>query len=192
MKRFYFVVLAIFMVMGLAVTGVLQSVQANQQTNNNPGGSTSTPTPTSTALPVVGVADGDWTSGQDSGGDLSKVKPPKSYLQLLGEEVEATNKGMICHPFHGGQFGWTGRIYMLDNGQWIPAKTFFMWYPDAEGEFMACTNAQPGGIYALFGSYSNASNPTATLKPSATPTRTPTPKPTAKPPVTGPTQMSRQ
>ena len=192
MKKTYIILFAFILVTGLALSGVLQSVQANQQTNDNPGPATPTPTATSTALPVAGVVDGDWSGGSDVSSDLTDIKAPKSYLQLLGEEVKATTKGAICHPFHGGQYGWTGRIYMLDNGKWIPAPTFYIWSPDEEGEFMACVNAQPGGIYALFGSYSNSTNPTATLKPSATPTKTPTPKPTAKPPIVVSTQTNRQ
>jgi hypothetical protein len=194
MKKINFVLLAIVMVMGLAFTGVLQSVNANQQTNDNNG-----PTPTPTVTQVVGIADGDWSGGSDVSYDLTEIKSPKSYFKLLDDPIKADTKGVICHPFHGGQYGWIGRIYMLDNGKWIPVNTFFAWVPDEEGEFMACVNAKAGGIYALFGNFDNSTNPTATLKPSATPTltptptRTPTPKPTSKPPSGdgSPTQMNR-
>lgn len=184
MKNKRFVLFAVIMAAVLAFSSVFQQVQAGQQQNNGP---TSTPT----IVQLQGIADGDWTTGEDYFGDLSAIKPPKSYMQLLGEIVEATDKGVICHPFRGGEYGWSGNIYQLDNGKWNKKTTYFMWVPDLEGTFMACTKGIPGGIYALFGVYTEAANPTATLPPTATPTRTPTPKPTSRPPAGGPTQMNR-
>jgi hypothetical protein len=178
------------MVMGLALSGVFQSVQANQKTNNNPGGPTDTPTVT--PVYIEGIADGDWSTGTDVSTDLSDIKPPKSYLQQLGDAVQVTEKGKICHPFRGGEYGWHGSIYQLIHGKWTKGTTYFTWYPDSEGAFMACTYAAPGGIYALFGAYDGMINPTATQPPTATPTRTPTPKPTSKPPQAEPTRINRQ
>jgi hypothetical protein len=177
MKKAFFGLFSIFMVTILFFSFTSQSVQADQQQNFD------TPTPTATTFQNEGIADGDWSSGKEVSIDLSKTKAPKSYLQLLGEGVKALFFGKICHPFHGGQYGWTGSIYQLVDGKWIKAHTYFIWYPDSEGSFMACTNASFGGIYALFGSYNENVNPTATIFITATATQTPTttPKPTSKP-----------
>lgn len=185
MKKSLFIVFAILVAAGLVFSGALQSVQADQQQDNNG------PTPTPTTVQNEGIADGDWSSGSEPDVDLSKINPPKSYMQLLGEGVKATEKGRICHPFRGGEYGWWGNLYQLDHGKWTKVTTYFIWYPDSEGEFMACTYATPGAVYALFGAFNETINPTATLPPTATPTRTPTPKPTSRPPGGGPTQMNR-
>ena len=182
MNKYLVYLIAFILVLVLPLSGILQSVNAY----DNPG-----PTATPTTVQEQGIADGDWSSGIEPSVDLSTITPPKSYMQLLGEGVKTSDKGRICHPFRGGEYGWHGSIYQLDHGKWTKVTTYFMWYPDSEGTFMACTYATAGGIYALFGVYDQTINPTATLPPSATPTRTPTPKPTTKPPAGGPTQMNR-
>ncbi len=185
MKNKRFVLFAVIMAAVLAFSGLFQQVQAGQQQNNGP---TSTPT----IVQLQGIADGDWTTGSDYSIDLSTIKPPKSYLQLLGEPVTVTEKRTICHPFRGADYGWTGSIYILIHGKWSKVTTYFTRVPDSEGPLMACTTAIPGGIYALFGVYDETKNPTATFLPTATPTKTATPKPTSKPPVAEPTGVNRQ
>lgn len=174
MKKVLFGLLSLIMVTVLFFFFTSESVQAEQQQND-------TPTPTSTIAPSEGIADGAWSSGLVVNIDLTKTNPPKSYLQLLGNGIKSLKFGRICHPFRGGQYGWTGGIYKLVDGKWVKAHTYFMWYPDSEGTFMACTNASLGDIYALFGSYDGNVNPTATKLPTATATQTPTPAPTSTP-----------
>jgi hypothetical protein len=100
----------------------------------------------------TGVADGSWTSGTELNVDLAATTAP-SWLQLLTQWVVITAPGKICHPFRGGQFGWTGEIMQLAGGQWVKLTTTAEWVPDSEGEFMACAEAPAAGTYALFGYY---------------------------------------
>ena len=183
MKKVISVSSAMLVAAVLFFSCVSMKVQADSnQGNNDPTASPTAIPPTATQVPTIeseGVADGDWSSGSAIKVNLSTSKPPKSFLQLLGDGVKAQKTGKICHPFRGGQYGWTGSIYQLINGKWVKAPTFFVWYPNSEGTFMACTNAVAGGIYALFGTYDENANPTATVSPTATGTKTPTPTKTA-------------
>lgn len=168
----------------LALSGTLQTAQAKQLKDNQ--GPTSTPG-------QPGIADGAWFGGKEIKTDPSKIQSPNSDLQLLGKLVKTSVNGRICHPFRGGEYGWTGSIYRLDGEKWVKMKTYFIRNPEPEGIFMACTNGIHGNTYAFFGYYDGTVNPTATLKPSATPTMTPTPKPTSKANGQGePTRMNRQ
>lgn len=187
MKSNRFFILALVLAAVLTFSGALQSVQA-AQLGNNPGPTpipTNTPTdiPTATTVPEItsDIADGDWTSGSVVSVDLTKTKNPKGGLQMLGDAVNVTKFGRICHPFHGGQYGWTGSIYQLIGSKWYGVTTYFIWSPDSEGTFMACANVSSHGTYAFFGTFDDTRNPTATMKPTATATQTPTPSPTAKP-----------
>ena len=188
MKKIVMIACMLILTVVLALSGASQSVQA---TNNNPG-------PSETPTAVVqepGLADGDWTTGVGTSIDLSKTRLPGD-LQMLGDAVTATTMGNICHPFRGGTYGWTGSIYKLQGTKWKKVNTYFMWVPDKEGTFMACTYGNMGETYALFGEYDESVNPTATKPPTSTPTRTSTPTKTSthtrtsRPPAS--TQMSRQ
>ena len=184
MKKKLFLVVVALALMVWFFYGTLQSVQAVDPQNN----------PTKTFTPTVeykGVAVGDWTSGRQFNIDLSDLGAPKDYLQLLGKVVKPTFGGQICHPFNGGRYGWTGSIYELVGNGWVKVNTYFIWEPNEEGTFMACTMAKRNGTYAFFGFYDGSVNPTATLrptntpKPTSTPTRVPTPTRTPKPPSSG-------
>ena len=184
MKKFVVIVCALILAAVLAFSGASQFVQA---TNNNPGPS-ETPT---VGIQEPGIADGDWTTGKGISVDLSRTKIPGD-LQMLGGAVTATTMGQICHPFRGGTYGWTGSIYKLQGTKWKRVNTYFMWVPDKEGTFMACTYGNMGETYALFGEYDESVNPTATKPPTSTPTRTSTPTITSTPTKTPtPTRTSR-
>jgi hypothetical protein len=99
-----------------------------------------------------GVADGSWTTGSEVNVDLAAATAP-SWLQLLSEGTVITAPVKICHPFRGGQFGWTGQIMQLVGDQWVKLTTTAEWVPDSEGEFMACAETPAAGTFALFGYY---------------------------------------
>ncbi|MDP3448942.1 MAG: hypothetical protein Q8R87_00055 [Anaerolineaceae bacterium] len=95
------------------------------------------------------VAEGVWNTGTEV--DVDATVPES--LNLLTKGVKVTKPGLICHPFRGGQYHWVGEIHQLKNGNWVKLKTTNDWYPDKEGQFMACAQAPSAGTYALFGYY---------------------------------------
>jgi hypothetical protein len=100
----------------------------------------------------TGVADGSWQS--QSGTEIPQgliTTANSSWLQLFGNGLAVTTPEEICHPFRGGQFGWTGGIYRLNGSTWEKQDTVGKWVPDEEGEYMVCAKAPMAGTYALFG-----------------------------------------
>jgi hypothetical protein len=101
-----------------------------------------------------GVAEGAWVS--NSGTEIPMVEittPNSSWLQLLSNGIKVAQPQEICHPFWGGQNGWTGEIYELIGEGWKKIETSGRWGPNEEGKFMACAYAPEAGTYALFGYY---------------------------------------
>jgi hypothetical protein len=106
--------------------------------------------------PPSGIANGSWewndssVPGHEVDINLSST-PNSPWLQLLSKGIVLSGATEICHPFQGGQFGWTGVIYELKGETWQKLTTTNKWVPDEEGQFMSCANAQEAGTYALFG-----------------------------------------
>mgnify|MGYP000930068554 FL=1 len=98
-------------------------------------------------------ASGSWTAGTEVTIDLEKTPAPNEWVQLFGSAVQVTEPTEICHPFRGGQFGWTPEIRRLKNGKWMQLDTTMRRLPNNEGPLYACTNAPAAGTYALFGYY---------------------------------------
>ena len=82
-----------------------------------------------------------------------EAAPAPAWLQLLAKGLKIEAPARICHPFRGGQFGWTADIRRLVNGKWVKLATTADWVPSREGKFMACAQAPAAGTYALFGYY---------------------------------------
>jgi hypothetical protein len=112
----------------------------------------STPKTVQAFKPIDNVAGGSWTSGTETIIDTTAFPGPNQW-QLLTNGVVLTAPTRLCHPFRGGQFGWTAEILELKDGTWVKLPTTEGWVPDTEGAFMACANAPEAGTYALFGYY---------------------------------------
>jgi hypothetical protein len=109
--------------------------------------------------PNNGVAAGSWTTGTDAPLNLAGTTYP-DYLQLMDENgTVIASPGQICHPFRGGNYGWTADIRQLIGGTWQKLATTMAWVPDKDGEYMACALAPAAGTYALFGYYDPAKAP---------------------------------
>ena len=127
----------------------------------------------STAMPVItstpetqapiqsekdnGPAQGDWqvaeaqlSSKVISVGNLYP-STPNDWSIALSDGIQIGGSTQICHPFLGGQFGWQSSIYLLNGKSWIEIPTTVEWYPDEEGQLMACAFAPVSGTYAMFG-----------------------------------------
>lgn len=102
---------------------------------------------------AVSPASGTWSTGTEVAIDLEKTPAPNEWVQLFGSGVEVTTNTEICHPFRGGQFGWTPEIRRLKNGKWMLLETTTRRLPDNEGALYACADAPAAGTYALFGYY---------------------------------------
>jgi hypothetical protein len=101
--------------------------------------------------PPLNIAAGSWTDGSSIEVASLTVSAP-NWLQLLSNDgVKMESTGKICHPLHGGQYGWIGEIRQYKNGQWFKLETTNGWVPNEEGEYMACAQAPTAGTYALFG-----------------------------------------
>ena len=101
------------------------------------------------ATPKAGLANGAWSAGTEVDINLDAAKYPG--LQLLTKGVKISQPTRLCHEFRGGDYGWVAEIRKLKNGAWVKQPTTMGWQPDAEGAFMACTEASAAGTYALFG-----------------------------------------
>ena len=126
---------------------------------------TSTPTsipPTATATKVqstdLSPANNSWIySGEESGTgvkmQLVPLPAPNPWEILLSDGllVELSTPIQICHPFRGGQFGWTGAIYLRNGAGWLEMPSTTEWTPDEEGEILICATATVSGTYAIFG-----------------------------------------
>lgn len=100
----------------------------------------------------------EWTNDNVTGSEVSLdsiTVPNPEYMQLLSNGLSLSGAAEICHPFRGGQFGWTGRIYNLSGGAWHELATTTRWVPDTSGKLMVCAYAPAEGTYALFGYYTD-------------------------------------
>ena len=113
--------------------------------------------PPPTDLP--GVADGDWVweddsvSGSEQPVDLSSAPAPQWQDVMSWNAMVIDGAAEICHPFRGGQLGWTPTISVFTGRSWAALPTTLQWMPDEEGQLMACAYAPSAGTYVLFGGY---------------------------------------
>jgi hypothetical protein len=139
MKNWINLVFALVLVMGLFLISSPKSVSA-----------------TLAEPPSPGIADGDWewTSADVVGEEVPMLKiltKPTPWLQLITNGLVIKAPAKICHPFRGGQFGWSGSIYKLVGETWVKVPTTIGWEPSSEGKYVACAQAASAGTYALFG-----------------------------------------
>jgi hypothetical protein len=76
--------------------------------------------------------------------------PTGGYALLQSDAVKVSGFTRICHPYRGGQFGWTSEIRALTSLGWVGVPTTSGWEPDEEGHYMTCANVG-SGTYAVFG-----------------------------------------
>lgn len=81
------------------------------------------------------------------------LTPPAEddYATLQSSGITLSGGTQVCHPYRGGQFGWTAEIRMLTTSGWQAVPTTNEWSPDEEGQFMTCAQAVSSGTYAVFG-----------------------------------------
>jgi hypothetical protein len=114
------------------------------------------PVAASSTNPSNGVSDGDWSTGTVTPVDLTGTSYP-AWLQLLDENgTVLPGATEVCHPFRGGNFGWTADIRVLENEVWTQVPTTMEWVPDTAGVYMACAITPAPGLYALFGYFDQA------------------------------------
>jgi hypothetical protein len=85
--------------------------------------------------------------------DQVMLPAPHSWEILLSSAIELDLSGTVqlCHPFRGGQFGWTGAIYLKNGSGWLEIPSMTAWMPDEEGRLMICATVSTSGTYAVFG-----------------------------------------
>jgi len=113
------------------------------------------PTPTSAPAVDTSPANNSW----EYTGEGSLVHPdqillpaPNPWEILLSSGLTVASGGtQICHPFRGGQFGWTGAIYFMNGSSWVEIPSTTEWTPDEEGRIMICATAPIAGTYVIFG-----------------------------------------
>jgi hypothetical protein len=76
--------------------------------------------------------------------------PTGGYALLQSDAVKVSGYTRICHPYRGGQYGWTSEIRVLTSLGWTAVPTTSGWEPDEEGQYMTCANVG-SGTYAVFG-----------------------------------------
>ena len=102
-------------------------------------------------------AAGSWIWDDDAvSGELipqyQLLAPPDSdYALLQSNGLHLSGGAQICHPYPGGQFGWTAEIRVLGLNGWQSVPTVNQWMPDEEGDFMTCATVWHSGVYAVFG-----------------------------------------
>ena len=118
--------------------------------------------PTSISISGSGAddapANGEWeyenveSSMKIPGNDIM-VPAPHPWLVPLGNglHIETTAPVEICHPFRGGQFGWTAKIFLQNGSTWLEIPSITAWTPDEEGRLMICATAPMSGNYVIFG-----------------------------------------
>jgi len=102
---------------------------------------------------ATGPAEGTWNTGTEIAIDSAKTTALNYEISLFGNQVQVTKQVEICHPFRGGQFGWTAEIRRLVNRNWVKLATTLRYLPTEEGTLNACATAPAAGTYALFGYY---------------------------------------
>lgn len=75
----------------------------------------------------------------------------EDYALLQSNGIHVSRATQLCHPYPGGQFGWTAEIRALTATGWQPVPTVNQWVPDEEGKFMTCAQVWASGTYAVFG-----------------------------------------
>jgi hypothetical protein len=73
------------------------------------------------------------------------------YALLQSEGVHLSGGTQLCHPYPGGQSGWTAEIRVLTSSGWHSVPTVNQWVPDKEGKYMTCAQVWSSGTYAVFG-----------------------------------------
>jgi hypothetical protein len=76
--------------------------------------------------------------------------PTGGYALLQSDAVKVSGYTRICHPYRGGQYGWTSEIRTLTPLGWTAVPTTSGWEPDEEGQYMTCADVG-SGTYAVFG-----------------------------------------
>jgi hypothetical protein len=104
-------------------------------------------------------------------------EPTDDYALLQSDAVKISGYTRICHPYPGGQIGWTPEVRALTPLGWVVVPTESGWEPDEEGQYMACANVIPG-TYAVFGYWEKPAGWTLFNPPPPAPTLTPVPGPT--------------
>ena len=100
-------------------------------------------------------AEGSWEydgEGENVHPDHIMLPAPNPWQTLLATGLQVESGPMeICHPFRGGQFGWTGAIYLKNGNSWLEIPSTTEWTPDEEGRILICATAPMSGTYAIFG-----------------------------------------
>ncbi|MCX6054254.1 MAG: hypothetical protein NTZ74_04935 [Chloroflexi bacterium] len=143
MKKLIHALLTIVMVFGISLINAPKTVSAIDTFISNP---------------LPSIATGLWSTGTAVDINLTAAPAP-IWLTLLTRGIKITAPGTICHPFRGGQFGWTGDIRQLVDGKWVKVATINSWVPTKEGTFTSCAKAPAAGTYALFGFFDRAKAP---------------------------------
>jgi len=102
----------------------------------------------------AGPANGDWVAKTEGVTGSSVQVPatlPNEWSRLQSKGFAVSGRTEICHPFRGGQFGWHTSVFLLEGKSWTKLPTTVEWYPDEEGQLMACAFAPVSGTYAMFG-----------------------------------------
>ena len=118
-----------------------------------------TPQPVSAILlppaPPLAPAAGNWivTDEEATEGLIPQFELEAElgdYALLQSDGVVVVGSARICHPYRGGQFGWTSEIRRATPLGWLPVPTTNGWEPDEEGQYMTCAEVG-SGTYAVFG-----------------------------------------
>ncbi len=163
MKKALSVCIAVFLVLGVALSFATQSVKAMVEPT------TPTNDPWTWDAPLV--------TGTEVDVDLAANPAPATWLQLSSKALVLSGPANICVPFRNGQFNWMGEIYVLVDKQWVQLNTLNQFNPSKEGSFEACAYARTAGTYALFSLYPAFDTATAVV--TETPITTTTPVATA-------------
>ena len=101
---------------------------------------------------VVGQVDLPGTT-QLSSGKLAPLGFTAGFAQYGGAGLQVSDlvkpaTAIVCFPFRGYNFKWTGSIYKWEETAWVAMATTFP--ADAEGAVnWACTSGAGNGIYSL-------------------------------------------
>ncbi len=105
--------------------------------------------------PPLAPAAGQWIVSEEDaiGGLIPQYQleaPAGGYALLQSDAVRVSGYTRICHPYRGGQYGWTSEIRALTAAGWTAVPTTSGWEPDEEGKYMTCADVGRG-TYAVFG-----------------------------------------
>lgn len=108
------------------------------------------PTTEATVIYTANSYDGVWTAGTDTDIEFFQNTVP-SWLGRFSNGTTVDTYTKICYPFPQGNKGWVAEIRKYQNGRWIAVETEETYMPSTEGVLNACTMADAGIVYALFG-----------------------------------------